>query len=370
MCARYRPGSRRAGILSGVTERPPIDTRMLREWALELGLDELGVCHAEPYDRAEASIVDRRARGLFADLRFTMSRTESSCHPERLVDGAVSVVSAALCYWRPDAQPAGEGPYGRIGRYTRDDAYVALTERLEVLAARLREAGHDARVLVDSNDHVDREAAIRSGVGFSGKHTNVITRRVGSWVVLGTLVTDAALAATPPLRPGCGTCTLCIDACPTDALVDVAGGELDATRCITYWTQSRHSIPLDIRESMRDFAYGCDICQDACPWNRGVEARRSGEEPAAFGIRLVDWLEGSDESIDEEWQRLFVPRRQVRYLRRNALVALGNSGREADAALAAPYLDSDDALLREHAAWALRKLGGPLAAAALHRAGA
>ncbi len=351
-------------------DRTSIGTRALREWAFELGIDELGVCHAEHYERAEASIADRRARGKFADLRFTMSRTETSCHPERLVDGAASVVSAALCYWHPDAEPDGDGPYGRIGRYTRDDAYVALCERLEVLAGRLRAAGHEARVLVDSNDHVDREAAIRSGVGFSGKHTNVITRRVGSWVVLGTLVTDAALEPTAPLRPGCGSCTLCIDACPTDALIDVPGGELDATRCITYWTQSRHSIPPDIRDSMRDFAYGCDICQDACPWNRGIERRRAGDEPMPFGIRLAEWLEGDDASIDAAWDRLFVPRRQVRYLRRNALVALGNSGDPQSAALAAPYLDSDDALLREHAAWALRKLGGPLAAAALRRAGA
>jgi epoxyqueuosine reductase len=358
-------------MLTGMSSPTAPDTRALRERAYELGIDELGVCRAEPYERAEHAIDDRRARGLFADLRFTMARTAASCHPERLVDGAASVVSTALCYWRPDGQPAGEGPFGRIARYTRDDAYVALTERLEVLAGELRDAGFAARVLVDDNDHVDREAAIRSGVGFSGKHTNVITRRVGSWVVLGTLATDAPLEPTEPLRPGCGSCRLCIDACPTDALVDVAGGELDATRCLTYWGQSRHSMPFDIREAMADRVYGCDSCQDACPWNRGVEERRSASAAAApWGIDLRAWLEGDDSSIDEEWQRLFVPRRQVRYLRRNALVALGNSGDERSAALAAPYLDSGDAMLREHAAWALRKLGGPIAAAALARAGA
>jgi epoxyqueuosine reductase len=357
-------------MLEHMTETLAPDTRLLREWAYELGIDELGVCRAEPYGRAEQAIDDRRSRGKFADLRFTMTRTDSSCHPERLVDGAASIVSTALCYWHPDGEPGGPGPYGRIARYTRDDAYVALTARLEQIAERLRALGFLARVLVDDNSHVDREAAIRSGVGFSGKHTNVITRRVGSWVVLGTLATDAPLEPTEPMRPGCGTCTLCIDACPTDALVDVAGGELDATRCITYWTQSRHSIPLDIREQMRDFVYGCDICQDACPWNRGVESRRVDDEPAPWGIDLVEWLEGSDESIDEQWQRLFVPRRQMRWLRRNALVALGNSGNQQDAALAAPYLLHDDAMLREHAAWALRKLGGPLAAAALRQAGA
>ncbi|MCW2928547.1 MAG: Iron-sulfur cluster binding protein [Thermoleophilia bacterium] len=348
---------------------PRIDTRALRELALGLGIDELGVCHAEPYERAEAAIRDRRARGKFADLRFTMARPEVSCHPEGLVDGALSVVSAALCYWRPDApEPDDDAPRGRLARYTRDDAYVALGERLEQLAGVLREAGFEARVLVDSNDHVDREAAIRSGVGFSGKHTNVITRRVGSWVVLGTLVTSADLEPTPPMRPGCGTCTACIDACPTDALIDVAGGELDATRCITYWTQSRHSIPTDVRDAMGDLAYGCDICQDACPWNRGVEARRADLDPATGTVDLVRWLEAPDDELDDEWQRLFVPRRKMRYLRRNAIVAIGNSGREQDAALIAPYLESPDALLREHAAWALRTLGGPIAARALRAA--
>lgn len=355
-------------------DAPRIDTRTVREWGLELGIDELGVCRAEAYERAEATIHDRRARGLFADLRFTMSRTPVSCHPEAQLDGrAVSVVSAALCYWAPEeSTPDVDGPAGRIARYTRTDAYAALRVRLEQLAARLEAAGHACRVLVDENDHVDREAAIRSGVGFSGKHTVVITRRHGSWVVLGTLVTDAPLEPTPPMRPGCGSCTACIEACPTDALRDIAGGELDATRCIAYWAQSRHSIPDDVRDSMGDLAYGCDICQDACPWNRGVEARRAGEAAVPGAVDLVAWLEAPGEELDAAWQRLYVPRRQVRFLRRNALVALATAGTHQDAALAAPFLDSDDPILREQAAWTLRKLGGPIAAAALarHRRGA
>lgn len=348
-------------------ERTSVDTRSLREWAYELGIDELGVCRAEPYERAEQAIADRRAAGLFGDLRFTITRTDASCHPEGRLDGAVSVISTALCYWTPDREPAGDGPHGRIARYTRTDAYAALVERLERLVERLEHAGCSARVLVDSNEHLDREAAIRSGVGFSGKHTNVITQRLGSWVVLGTIVTDARLEPTEPVRQGCGTCTLCIDACPTDALSDIVGGMLDATRCITYWTQSRHSIPTDIREAMGDRAYGCDICQEACPWNRGVERRRSHVDPLPWGTDMVAWLEHEGERIDESWDRLFVPRRQARWLRRNALVAIGNSGRQRDAAIVAPWLESDDAMLREHAAWALRRLGGPIAAAALSR---
>ncbi len=356
-------------MLPGMSPRPIPDTRSLRERAYELGIDELGVCRAEPYERAERLIDDRLARGLFADLKFTMTRTATSCHPERLLDGAVSVISTALCYWVPERQPDGDGPWGRIARYTRNDAYDALVQRLHVLAADLRDAGFEARVLVDSNHHVDREAANRSGVGFSGKHTNVITRRFGSWVVLGTIVTDAPLETTPPLRPACGTCTLCIDACPTDALVDVPGGELDTTRCLTYWTQSWHDAPMDVRDALGDRVYGCDICQDSCPWNRGVEIRRGDAPTEPYGLDLRDWLEDDSALVGGEWQRLFVPRRQMRFLRRNALVALGNCGDPKAAALAAPFLDIEDSMLREHAAWALRKLGGPIAQAALDRAG-
>lgn len=345
-----------------------VGTSALLERALELGIDECGVCEAVAYERAEQAIEERRARGLFADLKFTLSRTDASCHPERHLDGrAVSVVSAALCYWHPEPAASEDGgPRGRIARYTRFDAYEELRERLEQLARWLREAGHEAEVLVDSNTHVDREAAIRSGVGFSGKHTNVITRRHGSWVVLGTLITTAGLAPTPPVRPGCGSCTRCIDACPTDAIVE---GELalDATRCITYWTQSRHSIPTYVREAMEDRAYGCDICQDVCPWNRGVERRRAEVPPIDGGIDLAAWLTGHDDEVLAGNDRLFVPRRRAAYLRRNAIVALANQGREADAALIAPYLDDADPMLREHAAWGLRRIGGPIAAAALAR---
>lgn len=349
---------------------PPevLDTASLREWAIELGIDELGVCHAKPYAEAEAVIRERVGRGLFADMQFTMTRTEVSCHPEKLVDGAQSVISTALCYWQPDVPDAPDaGPLGRIARYTRNDAYAALTARLEVIATWLREQGYAARIFVDSNENVDREAARLSGVGFPGKNTLIITRKHGSWVVLGTLVTDATLEPTPPMREGCGSCTACIDACPTDAIID-GGRTLDATKCVTYWTQSRKSVPLDIREGMQDMVAGCDICQDACPWNRGVEKRRAGEDPYATSVDLVEWLTAPDAELNEAWKRLYVPRRKMNYLRRNALIALGNTGTEQDAALAAPYLADADPMLREHAAWALRMIGGPIAAAALWQA--
>ncbi|MBA2361674.1 MAG: tRNA epoxyqueuosine(34) reductase QueG [Actinobacteria bacterium] len=326
--------------------------RDLELLADELGLDALGATPAVPYVETERAIEERRAQGLFADLKFTMAQPEVSCHPERLLPGARTVISAALCYYA-DAPEPGPGQ-GRMPRYTWSDTYADLRDKLDELGRRL---GGEYRVLVDENQHVDREAAARSGVGFYGKNTMLITRKHGSWVVLGTLVTTESLASTPALGLDCGSCRLCIDACPTNALE--TAGVLDTNRCLSYWTQSKHSIPEPIRERLGDRVYGCDICQDVCPWNRGVEKRRGCTPPADGAdphVSLVDWLEAEDEDLRRRYDRLFVPRNDPRYLRRNALVALGNTGSSEEAQLAERYAESDDELLREHAAWALARL--------------
>jgi len=315
----------------------------------EVGLDVVGATRVEPYEETERHIRERRARGLFADMRFTMARPEQSCHPETLLDGARTVVSAALCYWCEGEEPPPG--HGRLPRYTWWDAYAALRERLDELGRRV---GGAYRVLVDANQHVDREAAARSGVGFYGKNTMLITRRFGSWVVLGTLVTSAEVDSTPPLDADCGSCTLCIDACPTNALDEP--GVLDSTRCLSYWTQSSSAAPEDVRAALGDRVYGCDICQDVCPWNRGVEKRRAGD-PGTHSLEphvsLADWLTADDDELAARYDRLFVPRNDPRYLRRNALVAVGNG--VGDVELARPYAESDDPLLREHAERALRR---------------
>ena len=283
-----------------------------------LGLDAVGIARAEAYSETERHIRERRERGLFADMRFTMAQPETSCHPERLLENARTVISAALCYWEPEAPlQAGEG---RLARYTWRDNYALLRERLDTLGSAL---GGEYRVLVDANQHVDREAAARSGLGFYGKNTMVITRRHGSWVVLGTLVTDVELEPTAALDLDCGECRLCIDACPTGALDEA--GTLDATKCLSYWTQAPQEIPGEYREHMGRQVYGCDICQDVCPWNRGIEKRRGDLEPTAAGhVDLRRWLEQDGEQLVAEYDRLYVPKNDARWLRRNALVALEN----------------------------------------------
>jgi epoxyqueuosine reductase len=322
----------------------------LRRLGEELGLDVVGAASAAAYEDTERHIRERRELGLFADMRFTMARPEESCHPETLLEGARSVVSAALCYYAEAGEP--QPGYGRLPRYTWRDAYAELREKLDALGRRL---GGAYRVFVDANQHVDREAAARAGVGFYGKNTMLITRRFGSWVVLGTLVTDAELEPTPPLGLDCGSCTLCIDACPTDALDEP--GVLDATRCLSYWTQSAAPFPEEYREELGDQVYGCDICQDVCPWNRGIERRRAGEQAPADAepqVSLVDWLEANDDELRRRYERLFVPRNDPRYLRRNALIALGNT--RGDPSLAERYAEGDDPILREHAEWALARI--------------
>jgi epoxyqueuosine reductase len=322
--------------------------------AEELGIDVVGAAPAEAYEETERHIRERRARGLFADMRFTMAQPEVSCHPETLLPGARTVVSAALSYFAPGPEP--ERGEGRLPRYTWWDAYDSLREKLEALG---RGLGGSYRVLVDANQHVDREGAARAGVGFYGKNTLLITRRFGSWVVLGTLVTDVAVEPSAPLELDCGSCTLCIEACPTGALDEP--GVVDSTRCLSYWTQSPEPIPEEYREELGAQVYGCDICQDVCPWNRGTEKRRAGEEPppeAEPVVSLRAWLEAPDDELRSRYDRLYFPRNDARFLRRNALVAAGNSGDPGLLEAVRAHAEGGDPLLREHADWALERLEG------------
>jgi len=320
-----------------------VTARELERLGEELGLDVVGAAPAEPYTDTERHIRERRARGLFADMRFTMAQPDVSCHPETLLPNARTVVSAALCYYGPGPEP-GPGE-GRLPRYTWKDHYAELREKLDKLGSAL---GGAYRVLVDANQHVDREGAARAGVGFYGKNTLLITKRFGSWVVLGTIVTDVEIESTPALELDCGTCRLCIDACPTGALDEP--GTLDANRCLSYWTQAPAPIPQEMRAPLENRVYGCDICQDVCPWNRGIEKRRAGAETRGEPVvSLVDWLDSDPADLAQRYDRLYVPHNDGHYLQRNALVALGNSG-------GAEHLEVIAAFDDEHAAWARARI--------------
>lgn len=335
-----------------------MDAASLRAVAGELGLDAVGAAPAAAYERAERAITERGAQGFFAGMGFTMARPELSCHPERL-QGARTVVSAALAYYAPGPDP-GPGQ-GRLSRHAWRDYYAELRLKLTALGEQL---GGAFRVLVDASEHVDREAAVRAGIGFYGKNTLVIAPRLGSWIVLGTLVSEAELEATEPYERNCGSCRLCLDACPTGALVEE--GVLDARLCLSYWTQARAAIPETVRSKLGATVYGCDLCQQVCPWNRGAERRAerapAGGEPV---VSLEQWLTASGEELLERYRRLYIPRRDPRYLRRNALVALASTGTGEHEPLLERYARDDDESLAEYARWALERLRerlGPAAA--------
>ena len=324
----------------------------LSELAAELGIDVVGATPAEPYAQTERDIRDRRERGLFADMRFTMARPEVSCHPERLLEGARTVVAAALCY--VTESPARGPDEGRLPRYTWRDEYATLRNRLDALGRRL---GGKYRVLVDDNDHVDRAAAVGAGVAFYGKNTMAITRRHGSWVVLGVLVTDLEIEPTPALELDCGECRLCIEACPTGALDEP--GTLDSTKCLSYWSQAPGAIPDAYRSEMHDMVYGCDICQDVCPWNRGVERRRRGAPPepdAEPTVSLLEWLSRDGRELVDRFDRLYVPKNDSRWLRRNALIAAGNVGSSSLRPVVEQYEESPDPILADAARWAIARM--------------
>lgn len=329
-----------------------MNARELQAAADSVGLDAVGAARVGPYESTEAAIRDRSERGLFADMSFTMSRPEVSCHPERLLPGAQTVVSGAMGYYTVGPSPrAGQAA---LPRYTWVDAYSPLRTALAELGKRI---GGSFRVLVDENDHVDREAAARSGVGFYGKNTMIITPEHGSWVVLGALITDVAVESTDPLELDCAECRLCIDACPTGALDEP--GELDATKCLSYWTQSRRAIPDEYREELAGQAYGCDICQDVCPWNRPAEKRAQGHAPrpdAEAHVDLREWLTVSDEELGARYERLYFPRNDPRFLRRNAIVAAGAGAERELTGLVEAFAAGDDEFLAEHAGWALTRL--------------
>ena len=259
----------------------------------------------------------------------------------------------------PDAgspEPASPGT-GAVARFATTDHYEGLRTILGDVATMLRNAGHRAEVLVDDNLLVDRAAAVRAGVGWWGKSTLVLVPGAGPWVLLGTVVTDAYLDVPVPMRRDCGTCSACLPACPTGALI--SPGVLDARLCIAYWAQTPGVVPRELRAAMADRIYGCESCLDACP--PGHRLLDLGRSRSRGRVDLIAALQIDDAALLERFTHFFVPQRRARYLRRNMLIAPGNIGGEPAVPVVAGYAGHPDWLLRAHAVGALGSLLGPRA---------
>src|SRR2546423_2852865 len=245
--------------------------------ARAVGLDAVGVARAGPFAEDRAVLGEPIAAGHFSGLSwFPAERADFSSDPRNLLPTARSIISLAMSY-RPQGLAQGDAgmgdkgsPRGRISAYACGrDYHTVLKERMERVVAFMRDAGgpgQTARRLVDTARILDRGAARRAGVGWVGKHSNVITKAAGSWVFLGEILTELELEPDEPLRTNCGSCDLCMRACPTGAIVRPY--VLDSNRCISYLTiEHRGAIPRDLRPLIGDWVFGCDICQEVCPPN-------------------------------------------------------------------------------------------------------
>jgi epoxyqueuosine reductase len=318
-----------------------------------------GVARAERFEGTRRDLETRKAAGLHGGMAFTYRNPARSTDPGRALDGAQSLVVGALGYLRDrPASPAAVAP-GRVARYAWSDAYAELTDRLGAGAAVLRAGGFRTVVLADQNALVDREAARRAGLGWYGRNANLLLPGRGSWYVLGTIVTDAPLLASSPSGGGCGSCTRCVPACPTGAIV--ASGVVDARRCLAWLLQATGVFPVAFREALGDRIYGCDDCQEACPPNRAASTGPAAEGDRAT-VDVIDLLDDDDRCVLERAGRWYVAQRNARFLRRNALVVLGNTADPRDeraVAAVSQALRHADPLVRAHAVWAAARLGRP-----------
>ncbi len=360
-------------------------TRRIKERALALGFDAAGVADVTPLEAREhfEAWLAAGRHGAMHWLATDRSRARRG-DPARLMPGIRAVVCVALCH-APDRDPARDRRLGKIARYAGgEDYHRVMRDRLRALERFVAgEALPGARALwySDTGAILERGFAERAGLGWIGRHSGLLSRTLGSYFLLGELLVDRALDPDSPATEHCGTCRRCLDACPTGAIV--APYQVDARRCISYLTiEHRGMIPVELRPLIGDWIFGCDVCQEVCPWNRFAPPAR---ESRLHARALEDWtLERFLDLDDAAFMRLFEgsPIRRARRggFLRNVCVALGNRREAAAAPRLARALASDpESLVRAHAAWALGEIGigvcgnggpGPEIAAALARAGA
>lgn len=338
----------------------------LRDLTLPFGVTHTGVTSAAVLDRARTAIRKRVASGCADTMQFTFRNPERSTDPAAAVPGARAVFVAARPYLLADDDADDQAPPqpgsvpGRIARYAQVDHYDILRTALWAVTRRLRNDGWRAVPFADDNSIVDREVAHRAGLGWFGKNANLLVSGAGSWFVLGCVVTTAPLEpAADVVADGCGPCTRCIDGCPTGAIV--APGVVDARRCLAWVLQRPGPIPDEFRVAIGDRIYGCDDCQEVCPptVHLGGRHRVAHEGGARRTVDALELLRLDDEALLGAWGRWYLADRDPRWVRRNALVVVGNTGRADDPAVREALDRSahgDDPLLREHAQWALAQI--------------
>jgi len=331
----------------------------LEQVARQNGAVAFGVTRADPFPEARSVLRRHRENGMSGPLHFTYDDPDVATDVSRTFPWARSVVVVAHGYLQGSSAPAASGPV--VARFATSDRYQPVRAIATAVSERLSEAGARSEVLIDDNRLVDRAAAARAGVGWLGKSTMLLAPGHGPWMLLGSVITDADLDVTPPMRRTCGTCVACIPACPTGAIT--AQG-LDARRCISTWLQTSGPIPHWIRPLVERRIYGCDDCLTSCP--PGFKMA-SGEKATSVVESFADLLSLDDDDLMEHFGWFYVPHRDPRFLRRNLLVAAGNSEEREAVGPILDHFTHRSSLVRGHAYWALARSIGDQAWTALRR---
>ena len=350
-------------------------TQQIQAHANELGFELVGVtpaAHSETIARYREWIEN----GYAGKMHYLEKHLALKTDVRQLLAEAKSVISLAMNYYTLDppkalAQDPGRG---QISRYAwGDDYHELIRERLLELVTFIKQTAESelkTRVCVDTAPIIEREYAQKAGIGWIGKNTNLIHWRSGSWYFLAEVLVNIVLESdTPELRGSCGTCTRCIEACPTDAIIEP--NLLDSRRCISYLTiELKESIPKTLRPEIGNWIFGCDICQEVCPWNsKAVSTTETGFQPRDGNLtpKLLSLVGMTQEEFSRRFKGSPIKRAKRKGFLRNVLVAIGNWGTQRAVPALKDALADDEPLVRSHAAWALGRIGGDAAKRTLQK---
>jgi epoxyqueuosine reductase len=332
----------------------------VKQHALELGFELAGIAPATPADGFDA-LRAWLERGYAGEMEYMNRHAEARRHPSSILPEVRSVVMVGLNY-KPKDPEQTSGAGAKVARYALgEDYHDVLRKRLNQLFGRICDdaPGCRGRAVVDTAPLLERDFARRAVLGWFGKNTMLLNKRLGSYFFIGALLLDLELEPDPPHESShCGTCTACLDACPTQAFT--APGQLDARRCISYLTiELRGPVPEDLRSQMGDWLFGCDICQEVCPWNHKAPP---GKEPAFAlcpdleAVDPVDLLSLSEEQFRRRFRGTALMRAKRRGLLRNAALVLGNRGDPANLPALEKACIDPEPVVREAAEWAIERI--------------
>ncbi len=340
-------------------------TRSIKHKAIELGFDVVGVSPVESYPENQF-YKEWLARGFAGEMSYMERNAEKREDIRNIMSDAISVISCGLNYNtdNPYSIDESDKTRGWISRYAwGDDYHDCIKKKLLLLEKHVNDLapeGMRSKAYVDTGPVLERVYAKYSGIGWYGKNTCLINQDIGSWIFIGEIITNIELEYDSPVPDRCGTCTMCIDACPTDALREPY--VLDSNLCISYLTiELKGKIPMRLRDKIDNNIYGCDICQDVCPWNRKAEVTESPYFTPRAGLYNPELSYLSQLTLND-FRNLFknspVKRAKRKGFIRNVMVAIGNSGNRDLVPYVVQTLEDEDPLVRAHAAWALWKLEG------------